>query len=177
MEVEKLISNLPDYAFDIKNNLTELLNAEKSSNLSKKNIAAIAVAASLTTTSVALIETMEILAGKYLSEEEMAGAKTAHALMSMTNVYYSFTYAADDPVYKKMLSGLQMRARKNPGIEKRSYEFAALAVSAINNCKECMNFHESQLRKLKVEPEEIQICIKLAAVISATGQLLKFKTL
>src|SRR5699024_10180465 len=143
--------------------------------MSQDEIAAVAIATALTTSSKLLIAHMERFARQFLSEKELEGAKTAHAMMSMTNVYYGFIDRIKSSEYDKMPLNLQMRAGRNPDIDKKAYEFAALGVSVINNCTDCMSFHERRLRKLDVSAEGVHSCIRIAAVIAATGQLLQFE--
>lgn len=175
MNLNDLLNKLPDYAYDVKHNLSEVLNHETTPGMSKEEIAAVALAISLTTSSKLLISHMERFARQSLSEKEIEGVKTAHAMMSMTNVYYGFIDRVKSSDYDKMPLNLQMRAGRNPKINQKAYEFAALGVSVINNCTDCMSFHESRLRKLNISAEGVQSCIRISAVIFAVGELLKFE--
>jgi len=173
MSIENLLEKIPPYARDIKQNFKKVLTAEGAPGLSNKEIAAVVVAAGMNTRSSEIIKALEEYASQYLSEKEIEGAKTAHALMSMTNVYYRFLHVADNGEYKRMPPNLQMVAKENPGISKKAYELAALGVSAINDCKACVDFHELSLRRLGASAEGIQSGVRIAAVINAVGAVLR----
>ncbi len=175
MELSDFLQLLPDYAYDMKANLQNLLSENGALGLSPKEVAAVAVATSMNTNSVNLIATIENWSSVYLNSKELDGAKTAHAIMSMTNVYYRFLHVVDNVEYKRMPPNLAMHAEANPGIDKRSFELAALAVSAMNNCKACVDFHELSLRRLGVSATGIQSAVRLAAVMQAVGELTKFE--
>ena len=147
MTVDEIKELLPEYAY-MKYNFPKVLTTEGAPGLSEREIAAVAMATVMTTTSKELIVAIEEFAKKHLSETEINGAKTAHAIMSMTNVYYRFLHATDNQEYKRMPSRLRRTAENKSGIDKKSFELAALGVSAINNCKACIDFHELSLRRM-----------------------------
>lgn len=173
MGIIQLTEMLPEYAFDMKHNLLQVMNPETAPGLSEKEIAAVAMATAMSTSQKDLIRVIEGFANEHLSEKEIAGAKIAHATMSMTNVYYRFLHVVDNREYKRMPPSLQMKGERNPGIDKKSFELAALAVSAINDCKACVDFHELSLRRLGVSAKGIQSSVRIGAVINAVGQILK----
>lgn len=174
MTLKEIQDKLPDYAYDMNQNLNQVLTVEGAPGLTEKEIAAIAVAAAMATSSKELLVAIEGFGSTTLSEKEIEGAKIAHATMSMTNVYYRFLHICDNNEYKRMQPHLQMKAKSNPGISQKAFELAALGVSAINNCKACIDFHELALRRLGVSAKGIQSCIRIAAVINAVGEILKF---
>lgn len=173
MKIDEIKELLPDYAYDIKHNFSRVLSTEGAPGLTEKEIAAVAVATVMATPSKKTLEVIEEFAEKHLSEAELKGAKTAHAIMSMTNVYYRFLHVADNGVYKRMPSKLRRTAENKSGIDKRAFELAALGVSAINNCKACIDHHELSLRRMGMSAEGIQSAVRIAAVMNAVGELLK----
>lgn len=175
LTLEGIIEQIPGYAYDMKENLKQVLTPEGAPGLTEHEIAAIAIASALASESRELAITIEDFAGGFLSPKELEGAKTAHAIMSMTNVYYRFLHISQNPEYKFMPPKLAMKAEANPGIDKRSFELASVAVSAINFCKACVDYHELNLRRMGVSAVGIQSCVRIASVIKAVGQLLKFK--
>ena len=50
-------------------------------------------------------------------------------MMAMTNVYFRFTYMAQNRDYETLRAGLRINVMANPGIDKLSFELAALGVS------------------------------------------------
>lgn len=175
MILDKITASLPDYAYDIKHNLITVLSENGSSGLTQREVAAVALAAAMSGPSLMLVRTLEAFARQSLSSTEIEGAQKAHAIMSMTNVYYRFLHTVDNAEYKRRPTVLQRQAENDSGIDKQSFELAALGVSAINNCKACIDFHELSLRRMAVTTEGIQSVIQIAAVINAVGELLKFK--
>lgn len=174
MTIDQIAELLPAYAYDIKHNFSKVLRTEGAPGLTEKEIAAVAVAVAMSTSSQKMQEAMEEFAEKHLLEAELKGAKTAHAIMSMTNVYYRFLHVSDNEEYKRLPSKLRRSAENRSGIDKKSFELAALGVSAINNCKACIDHHELSLRRMGVSAEGIQSAVRIAAVINAVGELLKF---
>ena len=92
--------------------------------------------------------------------------------MAMNNVYYRFTHLASDPEYQKMPAKLRMNGMLAPSIDKKDYELYSLAVSAINGCGMCVDAHVNALRtQYDLSREEIQTCIRIAAVINSAAQV------
>lgn len=174
MKIDEVKESLPAYAYDIKNNFSKVLQTEGAPGLTEKEIAAVALATAMASPSEKLLKAIEEFAEKDLSEAELKGAKTAHAIMSMTNVYYRFLHVADNEEYKRIPSQLRRTAENKSGLDQRAFELAALGVSAMNNCKACIDHHELSLRRMGVSAEGIQLAVRLAAVMNAVGELLKF---
>lgn len=174
MTIEDIKNDLPDYAYDIKNNLSNIFSEEGCSGLSQKQMAIVTVAAAMSTPSQKLITAALNFAKPLLSKKELDGAKTAHVIMSMTNVYYRFLHVVDNKEYKRMPPKLEMKAEASPGISKIDFHLASIGVSSINFCKACIDYHELAARRMGVNAEGIQSVVRIAAVINATGQLLKF---
>lgn len=173
MTIEDIKSALPAYAYDMKNNLGNILNEEGCPGLSQKQIALVAVAAALSTPSQKLITATLNFVKPLLSEKELDGAKTAHAIMSMTNIYYRFLHVSDNKEYKRMPPKLEMKAEATPGISKMDFHLASIGVSSINFCKACIDYHELAARRMGVSAEGIQSVVRIAAVMNAVAQVLK----
>ena len=93
--------------------------------------------------------------------------------MAMTNVYYRFTHLVGDEEYATLRTGLRMNVMANPGIDKQTFELAALAVSAINGCGRCMESHEKVLRGHGMTAQGIQSAVRIAAVVHAVAVTLE----
>lgn len=174
MTIEDILKALPDYAYDMKDNLSLVLSTDGVPGLSSKQIAIIAMASAMSTPSRDLIEAITEFAQQELSEKELKGAKTAHAIMSMTNIYYRFLHVSDNREYKRMPPNLSMKAEANPGISKVNFHLASIGVSSINFCKACIDYHELAARRMGMDKMGIQSTVRIAAVINAVGQLLKY---
>lgn len=174
MTIEDIKNDLPAYAYDLKNNLDNIFMEGGCPGLSPKQIAVVAVATALSTPAPKLIAVALNFAKPLLSEKELDGAKTAHAIMSMTNVYYRFLHVCDNKEYKRMPPKLEMKAETTPGISKIDFHLASIGVSSINFCKACIDYHELAARRMGINAEGIQSVVRIAAVMNAVGQILKF---
>lgn len=169
MSIEALKDALPDYARDLKLNLSSLASE---SLLTEQQHAGTFVACALaarerSTTSAILNE----FAPK-LSPEALGAAKAAAGIMAMNNIYYRFTHLASAPDYKTLPARLRMNVIGKPGVEKVDFELWCLAVSAINGCGVCIDSHEQVLRQAGFSTEEIQAAVRIAAVVHAVAAIL-----
>ena len=168
MTLEHLLNSMPDYAKDIKINLKNVLDSERS-RLSLKQIAIVSLACALATKHKDIISAIEANAKLVLDEKEINAAKGSAVIMGMNNIYYRFTHLASNKSYEKMPVGLRMQIIANHGIEKLDFELACLAVSSINGCGMCIDSHESVLKNEGFDEGKIQDAIKIASVINATS--------
>ena len=173
MSIETLKDRLPDYARDLKLNLSSLAAEPVLSEQSRAGtFVACALAARNETTSKALLAEF----APQLSPEALAAAKAAAAIMAMNNIYYRFTHLASSPDYKTMPAKLRMNVIGKPGIDKADFELWCLAVSAINGCGVCIDSHEKVLREAGVTAEQIQAAVRIAAVVHAVAATLEGET-
>ena len=169
--LKTLISNIPDYAKDIKVNLENLLS-EQNQALTQKQIFGAALASAYATKEKSLIENLENESTLHLSDQELKAVKIATTLMAMNNIYYRFTHIIADKEYEKMSSGLKMKGIIEHGIEKVDFEIFTLAVSIINGCAGCIDAHANQMLKHGMTKTQIQMVAKIAATINAAAQIL-----
>lgn len=168
MTMDEILSLMPEYAKDIKINLKNVLDAERS-KLFAKQIYIIAVSSSIATKNQKLIDAIELKAKEVLDEKELNAAKGAAVIMGMNNIYYRFTHLSSNKAYSSMPPSLRMQIIANHGIERIDFELASLAVSAINGCGMCMDSHEANLKKEGATEEQIQEAVKIASVVNAAG--------
>ena len=169
MTIETLRDALPDYAKDLKLNLSALLNDQTLTDQQRwGTLLASALASRNATVTVAVTEE----AARHLAPEALAAAKTAASLMAMNNIYYRFTHLVSDADYATMPARLRMNALANPGAPKADFELWSLAVSAVNGCGKCMDAHEQALRRAGVSREAVQQAVRIAAVIHAVAATL-----
>lgn len=169
MTIDKIRDALPDYAKDLKLNLSSLLN---DSVLSEQQRWGTFLATALASRNARLIGAVSAEAGQRLSPEAVTAAKAAASIMAMNNIYYRFTHLASDPDYGTMPARLRMNVIANPGVEKADFELWSLAVSAINGCGKCIDAHDQVLRKAGVSREAIQQAVRIASVIHAVAATL-----
>ncbi len=173
MSISSIKSALPDYAKDLRLNLDSVLTEGGAPGLTLQQIHAIAVASAVAGRHSQLTAAIDQLAASTLSAAERDGARTAAALMAMTNVYYRATHLIENTEYATMRTGLRMNAMGNPGIDKVSFELAAIAVSAINGCGACLDSHEKVIREHGISAQGVQSALRIAAVIHAVAVTLE----
>ncbi|AUY50022.1 MULTISPECIES: alkyl hydroperoxide reductase [Streptomycetaceae] len=169
MALDDLKSALPDYAKDLKLNLSAVIG---NSDLPAQQLWGTVLSCAMATRSAAVLRELEPEAKANLSPEAYNAAKGAAAIMGMNNVYYRTTHLLSDKEYSSMRAGLRMNIIGTPGVEKIDFELWCFAVSAINGCGQCLDSHEAVLRKAGVEREVIQTSIKIAAVLQAVAGVL-----
>ncbi len=168
--LQVLKDQLPDYAKDLKLNLSHVLTAND--DLSAIQIASIALSVAYATRLSTLINSIESEAKNHLDEATMQASKAAASIMAMNNIYYRFVHLANDADFHKMPPNLRMNIMANPGIDKVHFELLSLAVSAINGCGLCMESHTKTLLKSGISKIAIQQAIRIAAVLNGVAQVL-----
>ncbi|MCB9959510.1 MAG: carboxymuconolactone decarboxylase family protein [Rhodospirillaceae bacterium] len=169
MSIDALKKALPDYAKDIRLNLSSLA-AEPT--LTAQQRAGCFVATALAVgNAFAIRELVDAFAGD-LSPEALTGAKAAAAIMAMNNVYYRTTHMLANTEYTQFQSKLRMNILANPGVDKTDFELWSLAVSAVNGCGMCLDAHERKLRAAGMSAESVQTAFRIAAVVHAVGAVL-----
>jgi len=169
MTLEAIKQALPDYAKDIKLNLSNVMGDE---TLTERQRYGALLASALACRNCKVIAALEAEAAPRLSEAACKAAKAVAAVMAMNNIYYRFVHLASCPDYGKMRAGLRMNAIANPGVDRADFELWSLAVSAINGCGMCIDSHEQELRKAGIRAEQIQAAVKIAAVVHAAASVL-----
>ncbi len=162
MSIETLKNRVPEYAKDLKLNLSTLA-AETA--LSEQQKAGAFVTAALAARNDAVIQTITAEFAPKLGPEALQAAKTAAAIMAMNNVYYRFVHLTGSEDYKTMPAKLRMNAIAKPGVDKVDFELWSLVASAINGCGMCMDSHERAVRAAGLAPEAVQTAVRIAAVV------------
>ena len=173
MSLSEIKAALPDYARDLRLNLDSVLAESGAPGLNSKQIGLVALASAIAARHEPLVAAMTGEATKHANAAELAGARTAAAIMAMNNVYYRFTHLVSEPEYQTLRAGLRMNAMANPGCDKVDFELCSLAVSAINGCGTCMDSHEKTVRKHGLSAQAVQSAVRIAAVVNAVAVTLE----
>ena len=173
MSLDRIKAGLPDYAKDLRLNLESVLSEGGAPGLSRKQIAIVALASAVASRHAPLTEAIAQFASQHAGEKELDGARTAAALMGMTNIYYRFLHLVENDEYGTLRAGLRMNAMANPGCDKVDFDLASVAVSAINGCGSCVASHERTLRKHDVSAQAVQSATRIAAAIHAVAVVLE----
>ena len=170
MSLDALKNRIPDYAKDIKLNVSSL-GRESVLDDQKKYGCFLASAYAIGDREV-LTDILGEVEDK-LSAEAISGAKAAAAIMGMNNVYYRFVHLASASDYKTLPAKLRMNVIANPGVDKADFELWSLAVSAINGCGMCIDAHEAELRKAGLSAEQIQAAVRIASTVNAAASIVR----
>ena len=169
MTVDTIRDQLPDYARDLKLNLSSLASEELlSPQQNAGSFIAAALAANHAPTTQAVVDAF----GPELTPEALNAAKIAASLMAMNNIYYRFVHLVHAADYKTLPAKLRMTAMAKPGVDKVDFEIWSLAVSAINGCGMCMESHEKVILQHGTSKDAVQAAVRIAAVVHATAATL-----
>ncbi len=170
MTLNDLARTLPDYAKDLRLNLSSLLNEQGLSDQQKYGtILACAHACSHRP----LIAAAEAEAEGRLAAAAVTAAKAAASIMAMNNIYYRFLHLSSNKEYASRPAKLRMNVIGAPGIDKADFELFCLAVSAINGCGMCIDAHEKVLQAAGVSLDVIQTSVRIASVVHAVARSLQ----
>lgn len=173
LTIESLKSALPEYAKDLKLNLSSLA-AEPS--LSEQQRAGSFVASAIAARNPDVIAAVLSEYASTLTPAALTAAKAAAAIMAMNNIYYRFTHLVENQDYRTMPARLRMNVIGNPGVDKVDFELWSLAVSAINGCGMCVSAHEREVRKHGLSADAVQAVVRIAAVVHAVAVVLAGET-
>lgn len=165
-----MLAALPDYARDLRLNLGNLL---KQPELTARQAWGTAVAAAIASrnTTLTRVVTDEAVANG-LDPEALKGARAAAAIMAMNNVYYRFLHLTPNEAYSTIPARLRMQVIRTHGTDPVDFELWCTAVSAINNCRDCVAAHEKNVIEKGMKPETVLASVRIAAVIHAVATVL-----
>jgi lipoyl-dependent peroxiredoxin subunit D len=164
MSLKAFADSLPDYAKDIRLNLTSILSDQLLADERKYGLL---LSCAHGSGYKPLVEAAEAEIEGKLSETQANAARGAAALMAMNNVYYRFVHLVANPEYGTMPAKLRMNFIASHGIAKDEFELFSLAVSAMNGCGMCIDSHERVLLEHGVKSDVIQSAVRIAAVMKA----------
>ncbi|WP_216895485.1 carboxymuconolactone decarboxylase family protein [Nocardia alni] len=166
MTVENLKNSLPEYAKDLKLNLSSIA---RSTVLNEQQLWGTLLASAAATRSATTLREIADEAADTLAAPAYDAALAAASIMGMNNVFYRGK-AFLGGRYDDLRAGLRMNIIGNPGVDKADFELWSLAVSAINGCQHCLEAHENTLREAGVSREVIFEALRVAAIVSGVGQ-------
>jgi alkyl hydroperoxide reductase subunit D len=168
MSLKAISDSLPDYAKDIRLNLSSLLSDQ---TLGDQRKFGLLLACAHGSGYKPLVDAAEAEVAGKLSPEAANAARAAAAIMAMNNVYYRFVHLASNKEYGQLPAKLRMNVIGSPGIDKADFELFSLAVSAQNGCGMCIDSHEKVLRQHNVPVEVIQAAARVGAVMTAVATI------
>ncbi len=170
MPIALLLDALPEYAADLKANLNAVLSQPE---LSAQQTWGTAVSCALAAKSPRVAQIVGAEAAQHMSERAVTAAKTAGALMSMTNMFYRFRHLSGNPRYEQLPAKLRMAGLRVHGADPLDFDLWCLAVSALNACEACVRGHERALIEGGIAEEKIIAAVRIASVIYAVAAVVE----
>lgn len=169
MSLEDLKAALPEYAKDLKLNLSSLA---RETDLDDQKKWGVFLATAYAVGEPATLRAIRAEAELRLDPAAATAAKAAAAIMGMNNVFYRFVHLSSNPEYATLPARLRMNVLANPGVDTADFELWSLAVSAVNGCGLCIDSHEAELRKHGLTSAQIQAAVRIAATVNAVAHVL-----
>ncbi len=166
MSIEDLKSRIPDFAKDVRLNLSSMAGDE---TLTPQQKYGLFVACGIASRNADVRKALVAEASAHVDATVVEAAKAAAAIMGMNNIYYRFVHLAGNKEYRTMPARLRMNVIGAPGIDKVDFELFSLAVSAMNGCGRCIDAHEQVLKNGGVTAEVIQTAVRIGAVMKAVA--------
>jgi len=170
MTLDELRESLPDYAKDLKLNLSSVLRQPE---LTPRQTWGTALACAAACQNDELLDIIAGEAANHLDETERNAALGAAAVMGMNNIYYRFLHLASNKKYATMRAGLRMNIIRTHGSDPVDFELWCLAVSAINGCGSCVDSHEKVVRDKGVSEEQVLAAVRIASVLHEAARVLE----
>jgi alkyl hydroperoxide reductase subunit D len=169
LTLEALLDTFPDYARDIKINVSSVL---RQTELSPQQLWGTALACAIASRNIGLVTVIGFEARQHLSPQAFEAARIAAAIMGMNNVYYRFLHLTDNARYSNIPARLRMQAIRSHGVDHADFELWCTAVSAINNCPACVASHEKVIREKGISEEQVAAAVRIASVMHAAATVL-----
>ncbi len=170
MELERLLESCPDYARDLKINMSSALRQPE---LTEQQAWGTAVCCAIASRGERLTEAILAEGARRLTPVAFSAAKAAAAVMGMNNVFYRFRHLSGNPKYNSMPARLRMQAIRAHGGDPVDFELWCLAVSAVNACGACIQSHEAVLKEKGVSEETILAAVRIASPVHALAAVFK----
>ena len=113
MTLETLLDATPEYAKDLRLNLSSVL---RQTELTPQQLWGTVVASAIASRNPQVADVLLAEAAAHLSAPAIAAAKTAAALMGMNNVFYRFQHLIEKEKYSTMPARLRMQGLRNHGV-------------------------------------------------------------
>lgn len=170
MSIENLKERLPEYAKDLKLNLSSIMNQTE---LTEQQLWGTLLVSAIASRNPEVLAEVQEEASQHLNEAALRAAKGAAAVMAMNNIYYRFLHLVESPDYRNIPAKLRMNLMMNPGVDKVDFEIWSTAVSAINGCGACLSGHESALMKHGTSKDVVAQTVRIASIIHAVAVTLE----
>ena len=169
MPLEKVAELIPDYAKDLRLNLTSLL---RQTELTEQQFWGSMVTCAMACRNGILVEEILPEAATHLSPDAFAAAKSAAAVMGMNNIFFRFGHLSSNEKYRTMPSKLRMNVIRTHGANPVDFELWCLAASAVNGCGTCVDSHEQVVREKGISEEAVLAAVRVASILHGVATVL-----
>jgi alkyl hydroperoxide reductase subunit D len=169
MTLEELAATLPDYAKDLRLNLSSVL---RQAELTEQQAWGTAVATAMASRNPDLIRSVIADAQLHLTPTALGAAKASAAIMGMNNIWYRFQHIVANEKYKAMAARLRMQVIRTHGSDPVDFELWCAAVSAVNGCAACVSAHDNVLREKGVAEETVAAAVRIGSTMHAVATVL-----
>ena len=115
MSIEALKARIPDFAKDVRLNVSSLVNDDTLAGQTKWGLL---LAVAIATRNSEVAQAFDAEASAHLEPQARDAARAAASIMAMNNVYYRFVHLASNKEYGTMPAKLRMTVIGNPGVPK-----------------------------------------------------------
>ncbi len=136
MSIQTLKDRLPDYAKDLRLNLSSLAGETV---LTEQQKAGTFIAAALASRNVEVIQAINDEFAGNLDPAAYTAVKAAAAIMGMNNVYYRFLHLTTNEEYGRLPAKLRMNVIGNPGTANRTSSCGVWRCRRVNACGQCVD--------------------------------------
>ena len=173
MSLKQFADTLPDYAKDLRLNISSILSDQ---TLGEDRKLGLLLACAHGSGYRPLAAAAEAEVEGKLSDQYANAARGAAALMAMNNVYYRTKHMLGGEEYQTLPARLRMTRIAKPATNKLDFELMCLAVSAINGCERCIQAHEKTVRDAGMPAEKVHDAIRIAATVQGVAVGLELGT-
>ena len=168
MTIDDLKNGVPEFAKDIKLNLSSLIiNSEYEEEL----VYGCAYASSLAIGNKKISDVFEQECSERFGSEFIKSVKATVVIMTLNNVWYKYRDSMPTTEMKMAPQKMRVNAMANhAGLEKILFESLSLCVSAINGCTFCVKAHSDLLLDNGKTKEYIFNIGRIASVITSLSK-------
>ena len=168
MNIDELKNSIPDFAKDIKLNLSSLII---NSDYSEELVYGCAYASSLALGDQGLIDVFEGECKSRFESEFVISVKSTVTIMTLNNIWYKYRDSMPNTEMKMAPQKMRVNVMANhAGIDKILFESLSLCVSAINGCTFCVKAHSDLLLDNGETKDYIYNVGRIASVIAALSK-------
>ena len=173
MTLDDLKNSIPDFAKDVKINLSSLvMNSEYDDEL----VYGCAYASSLALGNNDIASVFEKECSIRFGREFIESIKATVTVMSLNNVWYKYRDSMPTTEMKMAPQKMRVNIMANyAGIDKILFESLSLCVSAINGCTFCVKAHSDLLLENDKTKDYILNIGRIASVISSLSKAFSLK--